>query len=86
MAEAQHPACKLATILDDKGAEFIGDQIAAWHKEYGIQTQHTVHATPQQNGRAEHGFRDLAETATHILARAGMAVCLLTGNSCAHGE
>jgi len=24
MAEAQHPACKLVTIQDDKGAEFIG--------------------------------------------------------------
>ena len=74
MAEAQHPACKLVTILDDNGAELIGNRIAAWHKEYGMQTQHTVHATPQQNRRAECGFRDLAESATWILARAGMAV------------
>jgi hypothetical protein len=74
MGEAQHPACRLVTIRDDEGAEFIGKQIAAWRKEHGIQAQYTVHATPEQNGRAEHGFRDLAEGATCILARAGMAV------------
>ena len=60
MAEAQHAACRLVTIRDDKGAEFIGNRIAAWRKEHGIQPKHTVHATPQQNGRAERGFRDLA--------------------------
>jgi len=74
MAEAQHPACRLVTIKDDKGAEFIGNQIVAWHKEHGIQPQHTVCATPQQNSRVEHGFRDLAENATCILARAGMSI------------
>jgi hypothetical protein len=74
MAEAQHPACKLVTIRDDKGAEFIGNRIAAWRKEHGIQAQHTVRATPEQSGRAERGFRDLAESATCILARAGMAI------------
>jgi transposase InsO family protein len=74
MGEAQHPACKLVTIRDDKGAEFIGKQVAAWCKEDGIQGQHTVRATPEQNGRAGRGFRDLAEGATCILARAGMAV------------
>jgi len=74
MAEAQHPACKLVTIRGDKGAEFIGNWIAAWCKEHSIQAQYTVHATPQQNDRAEHGFRDLAESATCIMARAGMAI------------
>jgi hypothetical protein len=74
MAKAQHPACRLVTIKDDKGAEFIGKQIAAWQQEHGIQAQHTVRATPEQNRRAEYGFRDLAEGATCILARAGMAV------------
>ena len=74
MAEAQHPTCKLVTIWDDKGGEFIGNQIAAWHKENGIKAQHTVYATPEQNRRAEHGFRNLAESATCILARAEMAV------------
>ena len=58
MAEAQHP-----TIQDDKGGEFIGNRIAAWGKEHGIQAQHTVHATPEQNERAERGFRDLAGSA-----------------------
>jgi len=29
MAEAQHPACRLVTIRDDKGAEFIGNRVAA---------------------------------------------------------
>jgi transposase InsO family protein len=74
MAEAQHPSCKLVTIRDDKGAEFIGNRIAAWRREHGIQAQHTVRATPQQNGRAERGFRDLGESATCLLARAGMPV------------
>jgi hypothetical protein len=36
MAEAQHPACRLVTIWDDKGAEFIGKQIVAWCKEHGV--------------------------------------------------
>jgi transposase InsO family protein len=72
MAEAQHPVCKLVTIRDDKGAEFIGNRIAAWRKEHGIQAQHTVRATPEQNGRAKLGFRDLAKSATCILA--GMAI------------
>jgi len=53
MAEVQHPACRLVTIRDDKGVEFIGNPIAAWRKEHGIQAQHTVRATPQQNGTAE---------------------------------
>ena len=74
MAEAQHPTCKLVTIRDDKGPEFIGNRIAAWRREHGIQAQHTVRATPMQNGRAERGFRDLAESATCILARAGMTI------------
>ena len=74
MAEAQHPACRLVIIRDGKGAEFIWNRIAAWCKEHGIQPQHTVRATPQQNGRAERGFRDLAEGATCILARAGMSI------------
>ena len=74
MAEAQHPACRLVTIQDDKGAEFIGNRIEAWCKEHGIQPQHTVRATPQQNGRAERDFRNLAESATCISARAGMSI------------
>jgi len=65
MAEAQHPACRLVIIQDDKGAEFIGNQMRPWRKEHGIQPQHTVRATPQQNGRTERGFRDLAECYMH---------------------
>jgi hypothetical protein len=60
MGEAQHPACRLVTIRDDKGAEFIGKQIAAWRKEHGIQAQHTVRATPEQNGRAVRGLAGMA--------------------------
>ena len=33
-----------------------------------------MHATPEQNGSAECGFRDPAEGATCILAREGVSV------------
>jgi len=73
MAEAQHPVCRLVTIWDDKGAEFIGNRIAAWRKEHGIQPQHCA-CNPTAERESGAWLQDLAESATCILARAGMSI------------
>jgi hypothetical protein len=44
---------KVKELWDDKGGEYIGKDFDDWCKSQGIAHQHTVRATPQQNGVAE---------------------------------
>ena len=70
-AEAQHPACKLVTTGMIRELSLLG--IALQHGARHTSAAHCAY-NPEQNGRAERCFRDLAESATCILARAGMSV------------
>jgi len=72
MAEAQHPACKLVTFRHDKGAEFIGNRIADCTRSMAYKPS-TQCAQPLNRLGEQSGFRDLAEIATCILVRAGLA-------------
>ena len=56
------PSLPSLVTYSDKG--FIGSRIAAQHKKHDLQALHPVCATPEQNGRAEHGFGVLAEGAS----------------------
>jgi transposase InsO family protein len=40
-------------LHDDKGSEFIGIKWDAFFAQHGIWPEHTVKASPQQNGVAE---------------------------------
>ena len=48
----------------------MSNEIAQYLKEHGIQREHTVRATPQQNGAAERGNRVMAEGVTCMLSEA----------------
>ena len=72
-------------LRDDKGGEYISNEFNAWCDEKGITRQHTVRATPQQNGIAERLNRTLAEGVVAMLNQAklppsfwGAAVLYLT--------
>jgi transposase InsO family protein len=54
---------------DDKGGEFIGIKWDAFFAQYGIRREHTVKASPQQNG--------VAERLNHTLE--GLLVAMLNG-------
>ena len=47
----------------------------AYLKSSGIQHQHTVRATPQQNGIAEHANRDIGEGVVTLLSQSGLPDC-----------
>ena len=51
---------KIKVLRDDKGGEYMSNEMAQYLKEHGIQREHTVRATPQQNGAAERGNRVMA--------------------------
>jgi hypothetical protein len=43
----------LKSLQDDKGGEYMSNEWENYMLEHGIERQHTVQATPQQNGVAE---------------------------------
>ena len=61
---------KIKVLRDDKGGEYMSNEMAQYLKEHGIQREHTVRATPQQNGAAERGNRVMAEGVTCMLSEA----------------
>jgi transposase InsO family protein len=72
-------------LRDDKGGEYIGTEFGNWCDERGITRQHTVRATPQQNGVAERLNGALQEGVIAMLTQAclppsfwGAAVLYLT--------
>jgi hypothetical protein len=54
-------------LHDDKGGKFIGIKWDAFFAQHGIQREHTVKASPQQNGVAEHLNRTLEELLVAML-------------------
>lgn len=76
---------KVKELWDDKGGEYIGKEFDMWCAKQGIAHQHTVRATPQQNGVTEHLNRTLAEGVVAMLNQSnlpksfwGVAVLYLT--------
>ena len=61
---------KIKVLRDDKGGEYMSNEMAQYLREHGIQREHTVRATPQQNGAAERGNRVMAEGVTCMLSEA----------------
>jgi hypothetical protein len=57
-------------LHDDKGGEFIGIKWDAFFAQHGIWREHTVKASPQQNGVAECLNRTLEELLVAMLNRA----------------
>ena len=64
--------CKLKTLRDDKGGEYMSNAFEAYCTEHGIARQHSVRNRPQQNGVAERFNRTLAEGLTAMLAESGL--------------
>jgi transposase InsO family protein len=62
-------------LHDDKGGEFIGIKWDAFFAQHGIRREHTVKASPQQNGVAEHLNRTLEELLVAMLNGARLPAC-----------
>jgi transposase InsO family protein len=61
---------QIICLHDNKGGEFIGNEWDTFMRAEGIKREHTVQATPQQNGVAECKHRTLAERITAMLNEA----------------
>jgi Reverse transcriptase (RNA-dependent DNA polymerase)/GAG-pre-integrase domain len=71
MAENQ-TACRIKHLRDDKGGEFISEKFQKFCDAAGIVREHTIRATPEQNGRVERVNRWIAEGATAKLVEANL--------------
>src|ERR1700730_7474911 len=58
----------LKSLRDDKGGEYMSNEWEQFMLEHGIERQHTVRATPQQNGVAERTNRTLDEGVASLLS------------------
>jgi hypothetical protein len=61
---------RIICLHDNKGGEFIGNEWDVYMQAEGIKREHTVRATPQQNGVAERKNCTLAECITAMLNEA----------------
>jgi transposase InsO family protein/predicted RNA binding protein YcfA (HicA-like mRNA interferase family) len=55
-------------LRDDKGGEYTSKALDEFCGEYGIEREHTIRDTPQQNGVSERFNRTMAEGITAMLA------------------
>jgi transposase InsO family protein len=58
---------KIKILHTDNGGEYVNQDVQHLCSEAGIQLQHTIPYTPQQNGVAERKNRSLKEMATCML-------------------
>jgi hypothetical protein len=63
---------KMKYLRDDKGGEFIGGEFNQFCINAGIVREHTIMATPEQNGRVERVNRWIAEGAIAKLTEANL--------------
>ena len=61
---------KIKHLRDDKGGEFISKEFNKFCAEAGIKREHTIRATPEQNGTVERVNRRIGEGATALLNEA----------------
>ena len=72
--QSGHQIRKLRT---DNGGEYVKNTFINFCTENGIQMQHTVPYTPQQNGVAERKNRTLKEMANCMLQSKGLSLSFL---------
>jgi hypothetical protein len=65
-------AHKIKHLLDDKGGELIGKKFQKFCDKAGIMREHTIRATPEQNGHVERTNRWIVEGATARLNEANL--------------
>ena len=65
-------AHKIKHLRDDKGGEFISEKFQKFCDDAGIMREHTIRATPEQNGRVERVNRWIAEGVTAKLTEANL--------------
>jgi transposase InsO family protein len=65
--------CKIKILRTDNGGEYVNKYVQQLCIDSGIQLQHTVPYTPQQNGVAERKNRSLKEMANCMLQSKSLA-------------
>jgi hypothetical protein len=61
---------KIKKMRDDKGGEYMSDELKAYCNDRGIHRERTIRDTPQQNGLAERFNSTLAQAITAMLSQA----------------
>jgi hypothetical protein len=69
-----HFNAKIKMIREDKGGEFMSNEMMQFCTNHGIERQHTVRNRPQQNGNCERANRTIAELVTAMLVEANLPV------------
>jgi hypothetical protein len=64
--------CKIKTLRDDKGGEYMSKEFDDFLAGAGIARQHTVRNEPHQNGVAERANRTIAERVTAMLSESNL--------------
>ena len=65
---------QILKLRSDNGGEYVNNKFINFCIEHGIQLQHTVPYTPQQNGVAERKNRTLKEMANCMLQSKGLSL------------
>ena len=65
--------CRIEVLRDDKGSEYMSGAFDSFLVEAGIQREHTIRDTPQQNGVAERMNRSISEGITTLLSQSGLS-------------
>jgi len=63
---------RMGSLRDDKGGVYMSREFEAFCIDHGIQRQHTVRNSPQQNGIAERANRTIEEGVISMLYESGM--------------
>ena len=58
---------KIKILRSDNGREYAGNELLHIYSQSGIQIEHSVPYTPQQNGVAKRKNRSLMEMTTYML-------------------
>ena len=64
---------RVGILRDDKGGEYMLGAFESFLADAGIQHEHTIRDTPQQNGVAEHMNRSISEGVTTLLSQSGLS-------------
>ena len=64
---------RVGTLRDDKGGEYMSGDFEAFLANAGIQREHMIRDTPQQNGVAERMNRSISKGITTLLSQSGLS-------------
>ena len=65
---------QIIKLRSDNGGEYVNKNFTTFYTEQGIQQQHTVPYTPQQNGVAERKNHTLKEMANCMIQSKGLSL------------